>query len=64
MDIASIMASNLQQLQTTLSRNLLSGSLATQAAQSTVMLNDFTQNQQQLQQASHPTSGHHVDLKA
>lgn len=64
MDITSIMATNLHQLQQTLSRNLLSGNLATQAAQSTVMLQDFTQNQQQLQHASHPTSGHHIDMKA
>lgn len=54
------MANNLSQLRHTLNMNLLDGNLAKQAAQSTVMLKDFQEGQQQLQ---HPTAGHKVDIK-
>ncbi len=60
MELSSFMASNLQQLRHTLDMNLLDGNLAKQAAQSTVMLKDFQEAQQQVQ---HPTSGHRVDVK-
>ncbi|WP_408006258.1 polyribonucleotide nucleotidyltransferase [Pseudalkalibacillus sp. A8] len=62
MEISSFMANNLQQLRHTFNMNLLDGSLATKAAQSTVMLKDFEAAQQAVQ-AQHPTSGHNFDLK-
>ncbi|WP_261134078.1 polyribonucleotide nucleotidyltransferase [Bacillus sp. Marseille-Q3570] len=62
MELSSFMANDLQQLRHTLNMNLLDGNLATQAAQSTVMLKDFEEAQQAVQ-AQHPTSGHTIDLK-
>ncbi len=56
------MANNLQQLRHTVNMNLLNGNLATQAAQSTVMLKDFEEAQQAVI-AKHPTSGNMIDLK-
>ncbi len=62
MELSSFMANDLQQLRHTLNMNLLGGNLATQAAQSTVMLKDFEASQKAVQ-AQHPTSGHNIDLK-
>lgn len=57
------MAANLTQLKQTLSVSMLKTSISAQAAQAVVMLEDFTQTQQTVP-APHPTSGHHLDLKA
>ncbi|WP_349407353.1 hypothetical protein [Pseudalkalibacillus sp. SCS-8] len=58
--LSSMMAKNLSQLRHTLNMNLLDSNLAKQAAQSTVMLKDLQETQQQIQ---HPTSGHRIDLR-
>lgn len=57
-----MMSANLAHLQQTLNIGLLKSGLATQAAQATVMLEDFAQAQQRTQ-APHPTLGHRLDLK-
>ncbi|MDF0728375.1 polyribonucleotide nucleotidyltransferase [Cytobacillus sp. S13-E01] len=63
MDISSIMANNVAEIQRTLSSNLLKSQMATQAAQATVMLDDLTKAQASTQQAPHPTHGNRLDLK-
>lgn len=57
-----MMAANLAQLKQTLNVSMLKSGISTQAAQATVMLEDFTRAQQSVQ-ASHPTLGHHLDIK-
>lgn len=63
MEISSMMASNVAELQRTLSTNLLKSQMATQAAHATVMLNDFMNAQAPTNQSPHPTLGNRIDLK-
>lgn len=58
-----MMAANLAQLKQTLNVSMLKSGISTQAAQATVMLEDFTRAQQSVQVSSHPTLGHHLDIK-
>lgn len=62
MQISHMMSTHLAQLTQTLNIGLLKNSLSTQAAQATVMLEDFAQAQRTAQ-APHPTLGRHLDLK-
>lgn len=63
MDLNNIMSSNVQDLKRTLNMNLLKSSMATQAAQAIVILEDFSMAQQEVKQAPHPTLGKHIDIK-
>jgi hypothetical protein len=62
MNISSIMAKQVSELQHTLNLSLLKGQMATQAAQATVMLEDFAKTQQSVQ-APHPTLGKQIDIR-
>lgn len=62
MNVNSLMSANLAQLMQTVNISLLKSALSTQAAQATVILNDFTQTQQAIA-LSHPTLGRHLDIK-
>jgi hypothetical protein len=62
MNISSMMAKQVSELQHTLNLSLLKGQMATQAAQATVMLEDFAKAQHAVQ-ASHPTLGKQIDIR-
>lgn len=63
MELSSMMGAQLVQLQHTVNLNLLSMAKNMQAAGATVMLEDFTKNQNSIQQAApHPTSGQSFDV--
>lgn len=67
MDINSIMGAQLSQLQHTVSFGMLKMVQATQAAGATVMLQDFAETQQSIQQAAqaapHPSLGKVLDVR-
>lgn len=60
MEISSMMSQQLASLQQTVSMSLLSSSLATNAAQAVVMLDDL----QASASAPHPYAGSKIDFKA
>ncbi|MGD8190272.1 putative motility protein [Brevibacillus ginsengisoli] len=62
MELSSMMAGQLSQLQQTVSLSVLQMAQATQAAQATVMLNDFAKAQASVQAAPHPTLGKNLDI--
>ncbi|USG65311.1 polyribonucleotide nucleotidyltransferase [Brevibacillus ruminantium] len=66
MDLNSIMGAQLSQLQHTVSLSMMKMVQATQTASATVMLQDFVQAQQGVQQAAqaapHPTAGNVIDV--
>lgn len=63
MNMSDISSAHLSQLQTTLSSSLLKSSMNTQAAHAKVMMDEFTkEQQQQLNDAPHPTSGRQIDI--
>lgn len=57
-----MMSANLAQLKQTLGLTMLKSGIATQAAQATAMLEDFTRAQQTAQ-TPHPTLGRQLDVK-
>jgi len=66
MDINSMMSSQLSSLRQTVNLSLLNMAKNTEAAGATVMLEDFSKNQAQIQsaaQAAHPTLGKSLDIK-
>ncbi|GAA4718838.1 polyribonucleotide nucleotidyltransferase [Brevibacillus fulvus] len=67
MDFFSGMSMQVTQLQQTLSLNMLKSANSMQAAEATVMLQNFAETQASIQnavQAPHPTSGNLIDIKA
>ncbi|RAK21097.1 hypothetical protein B0I26_10349 [Anoxybacillus vitaminiphilus] len=62
MNISSMMAKQVSELQHTLNLSLLKNQMATQAAQATVMLEDFAKAQHTAQ-APHPTLGKQLDIR-
>lgn len=66
MDINSLMGAQLSSLRQTVNLSLLNMTKNTKVAGATMMLQDFSQNQAQIQsaaQASHPTLGKSLDIK-
>ena len=62
MELSSMMAAQVSQLQQTVSLSMMQMAQATQAAQATVMLDDFSKAQASVQAAPHPTLGKLVDV--
>lgn len=62
MNISSMMSGQLAQLQHTVNLSLLTMSKNAQAASATLMLQDFSETQASIQQASHPTLGKQLDI--
>ncbi len=62
MELSSMMAAQVSQLQQTVSLSVMKMAQATGAAQATVMLNDFTKAQASVQAAPHPTLGKILDV--
>ncbi|WP_019243982.1 MULTISPECIES: hypothetical protein [Bacillus] len=63
MDISSIMSQQLASLQHTVSMSLMKNAMSVGAAQAIVMLDDFQETQQSIQQVAHPYAGKVVDVK-
>ncbi|RNB71717.1 polyribonucleotide nucleotidyltransferase [Brevibacillus panacihumi] len=67
MNMNSIMGAQLNQLQHTVNLSMLKMIQNTQAAAATTMIQDFTQAQQSIQQATqaapHPSLGKVIDMK-
>lgn len=62
MELSSMMAAQVSQLQQTVSLGVMQLAQATQAAQATVMLNDFAKAQASVQAAPHPSLGKVLDV--
>ncbi|MBA2871836.1 hypothetical protein HNQ85_002111 [Anoxybacillus calidus] len=62
MNISATMAKQVSELQHTLHLTLMKREMVTQAAQATVMIEDFAKAQHVLQ-ASHPTLGKQLDVR-
>lgn len=64
MEASPLLSSQVTQLQRTVNLNILSMAKSTQIASATVMLEDFTRNQNNIQAAApHPTLGKSLDLR-
>jgi hypothetical protein len=64
MNVSDFMAMNVAQLRQALNISVLKSAQATAAAQATVMLKDFQQNQAAIQaSAPHPYAGRFIDIR-
>jgi hypothetical protein len=63
LSISAHMAANVSQIQQTLGLALLQSAQSTQAAEAMVMLEDFEQAQQHVQNATHPHLGKQLDIE-